>query len=303
MDADTAGDPMSDKKWSRKDTRSISAEMKTHGVSICPNTASKLLKEQKYSLRVNRKSIAETQHPDRNRQFELIAEFRKRFEDAGYPILSMDTKKKELIGNFRNNGRALSKKSEPVNQHDFRSYASAIASPYGLYEPIRNRGTVIIGTSSDTSEFAVDCLGTWIGEIGWSAYPNMKEILLLCDSGGSNGYRPRFWKYGLYHTIARAYGITITVCHYPPGTSKWNPVEHRLFSFISMEWAGLPLRSLDTMMKYIQGTTTKTGLKVTALFNERKYAIGKKVPDRLFKEIPFSYHSELPAWNYTIRPN
>lgn len=303
MQADTAGDPMSDKKWSRKDTRSISREMNAHGVRICPNTAGKLLRHRKYSLRVNRKSIAETQHPDRNRQFELIADFRKRFEDAGSPILSMDTKKKELIGNFRNEGRAWSREPELVNQHDFRSQASAITSPYGLYEPVRNRGTIVIGTSADTPEFAVDCLDRWISEFGWTTYPSMKEILLLCDSGGSNGYRPRFWKYGLYQTIAQAHGITVTVCHYPPGASKWNPVEHRLFSFISLEWAGHPLRSLDAMITYIQSTTTKTGLKVTALVNEREYAKGKTVPDHLFKEIRLSTHSELPVWNYTIHPN
>ncbi len=300
MKAETAGDPMTDKKWSRRDTRSISREMIANGVHVCPNTVSKLLKYQKYSLRVNRKTIAETQHPDRNRQFELIADFRKRFEDAGCPILSMDTKKKELIGNFRNQGRAWSTKPEDVNQHDFRSQASAIVSPYGLYEPIQNRGTIVIGLSADTPEFAVDCLDTWISKLGWTAYPAMRKILLLCDSGGSNGYRPRFWKYGLYHKIARGHGIAVTVCHYPPGASKWNPIEHRLFSFISMEWAGHPLRSLDIMTNYIQGTTTQTGLKVTALLNERDYAKGKKVPDRLFKEIPILNHSELSLWNYTI---
>ena len=158
MQADTAGDPMSDRKWSRKDTRSISREMSARGVRLCPNTVSQLLQDQKFSLRVNRKSIAETQHPDRNRQFELIADFRKRFEDAGSPILSMDTKKKELIGNFRNPGSAWSRAPEEVNQHDFRSDASAIASPYGLYEPVRNRGMIVIGVSADTPEFAVDCL-------------------------------------------------------------------------------------------------------------------------------------------------
>src|SRR6266446_3844936 len=303
MKADTAGDPLSDTRWSRKDTRSLSREMNAHGVRLCPNTVGELLKHKKYSLRVNRKSIAETQHPDRNRQFELIADFRKRFEDAGYPILSMDTKKKELIGNFRNDGCAWGKEPEDVNQHDFRSHASAIASPYGLYEPIPNRGTIIIGLSADTPEFAVDCLDTWISKLGWIAYPSMKEILLLCDSGGSNGYRPRFWKYGLYHKIAQGHGITVTVCHYPVGASKWNPIEHRLFSFISMEWAGHPLRSLDAMMSYIESTTTKTGLKVKALLNKREYAKGKAVPDHLFKTIPLSNHSQLPEWNYTIRPN
>ena len=302
MKTDTAGDPMSDKKWSRRDTRSISREMSAKGVQLCPNTVAKLLKEGKYSLRVNRKTVAETQHPDRNRQFELIADFRKRFEDAGHPILSMDTKKKELIGNFRNPGLAWSQKSDNVNQHDFRSCASAIASPYGLHDLIANRGTIVIGLSADTPEFAVDCLDTWICKLGWAAYPGMKEILLLCDSGGSNGYRPRFWKYALYDKIARGHGITVTVCHYPVGASKWNPIEHRLFSFISMEWAGHPLRSLDIMTKYIQGTKTETGLTVTALLNERIYAKGKTVPDHLFKQIPMPNHSEILAWNYTIRP-
>jgi hypothetical protein len=303
MEEDTAGDPMSDRKWSRKDTRSVSREMTARGVPLCPNTAGKLLKNCKYSLRVNRKSIAETQHPDRDRQFQLIADFRKRFEDAGHPILSLDTKKKELIGNFKNPGQVWKKEAEPVNDHDFRSQASARVSPYGLYEPVRNRGTIVIGTSADTPEFAVDCLDRWILEFGWTTYPVMKEILLLCDSGGSNGYRPRLWKYSLYQTIARVHGLIITVCHYPPGASKWNPVEHRLFSFISLEWAGHPLRSPQLMMSYIEGTTTKTGLQVKAFLNGRQYVKGKTVPDELFKTIPLSRHSELPAWNYTLRPN
>lgn len=303
METDTAGDPMSDRKWSRKDTRSISDEMKARGVELCPNTAGQLLKAQRYSLRVNRKSVAETRHPDRNQQFEIIAETRKRFEDAGQPILSTDSKKKELIGNFKNAGKAWGKKSTDVNEHDFRSCATAIASPYGIYEPLRNRGAVVIGTSSDTPEFAVDCLDTWLSEIGWTAYPGMKEILLLCDSGGSNGCRPRFWKYRLYHTIARRHGITVTVCHYPSGASKWNPVEHRLFSFISLDWAGHPLRSLELMMAYIEGTTTRTGLQVRAFLNERNYAKGRTVPDDEFKDLPISHHSQLPAWNYTISPN
>jgi hypothetical protein len=302
MKADTAGDPMTDKKWSRKDTRSISRAMSVRGVRVCPNTVGKLLKQQNYSLRVNRKTIAETQHPDRNQQFEIIAEFRKKFEDAGHPILSIDTKKKEMIGNFRNQGCAWSTKPEEVNQHDFRGQASAIASPYGLYEPVPNRGTIIIGLSCDTPEFAVDCLDTWVSKLGWTQYPAMKQILLLCDSGGSNGYRSRFWKYALYQQIARRHGILVRVCHYPPGASKWNPVEHRLFSFISLEWAGHPLRSLDIMTKYIQGVTTKNGLKVTTLLNERTYTTGKKVPTPLFKQIPISNHPQLPDWNYSISP-
>ena len=302
MEQNTAGDPISGKKWSRKDTRSISKEMKAQGIEICPNSVGKLLKDQDFSLRANRKTIAETYHPDRNQQFEIISETRKRFEDEGQPILSMDTKKKELVGNFKNPGKAWGKCLEEVFTHDFRSDAVAIASPYGLYELLLNRGTIVVGTSSDTPQFAVDCLDLWLNELGWNTYPSMKKMLLLCDSGGSNGYRPRLWKYNLYHQIAKRYGINVTVCHYPPGASKWNPVEHRLFSFISMEWAGHPLRSLELMLDYIRGTTTATGLEVNAFLNPKSYVKGLRVSDSQFNEIAIRRHKVLPSWNYTITP-
>ena len=303
MEDCTAGDPMSRKKWSRKDTRSISKAMKAQGIKIGPNSVGNLLKDQHYSLRVNRKRIAETHHPDCNRQFEIIAETRKQFEDGGHPILSTDTKKKELVGNFKNDGKAWSKKAEEVLAHDFRSEAIAIACPYGLYELLINRGTVVVGTSSDTPAFAVDCLDLWLNKLGWDTHPRMKKLLLFCDSGGSNGYRPRLWKYKLWKQIAQPYGIELTVCHYPPGASKWKPIEHRLFSFISLEWAGHPLRSLDLMLEYIGGTTTETGLEVLAFLNTKTYEKGIKVPDKLFKEIPINRHEILPDWNYTITPN
>lgn len=303
MEDSTAGDPMSSKKWSRKDTRSISKEMKAQGIEICPNSVGKLLNGQGYSLRVNRKSIAETHHPDRDQQFKIIVTTRKRFEDAGDPIVSVDTKKKEMIGDFKNAGKAWSKEGEAVLAHDFRSQATAITCPYGLYETLQNRGTVVIGTSSDTPQFAVDCLELWLNEFGWNTYPNMKNLLLLCDSGGSNGYRPRLWKYKLYKQVAQQYGINITVCHYPPGASKWNPVEHRLFSYISMEWAGYPLRSIDLMLNYIRGTTTETGLQVTALLNAKTYEKGIKVTDDQFSEIGLKRFECLPAWNYIITPD
>ncbi len=302
MEQSTAGDPMSARKWSRKDTRSISKEIKAEGIDICPNSVGKLLKDQDYSLRGNRKTIAETYHPDRNQQFELIAQTRRRFEDEGQPILSVDTKKKELVGNFKNPGRTWGKSAEDVFTHDFRSDAVAIASPYGLYDVSLNRGTVVVGTSSDTPEFAVDCLVLWLNEFGWKTYPNIKKLLLLCDSGGSNGYRPRMWKYQLHTQIAQLHGIDITICHYPPGASKWNPVEHNLFSFISMEWAGYPLRSIDLMLYYINGTTTQSGLEVNALFNPDTYMKGKKVSNSEFNNIGIKRHEKLPAWNYTIRP-
>ncbi len=295
---------MSAKKWTRRDTRSVSKEIKERGVEICPNSVARLLKKEQYSLRVNRKTISETHHPDRDRQFKIISEEKKRFEDRGQPILSCDTKKKELIGNFKNQGKAWKKKNqaEQVLTHDFRSDALAIVSPYGLFETLMNRGTVVVGTSSDTPAFAVDCLALWLKELGWSTYPNMKEMLLLCDSGGSNGYRPRLWKYQLFNEISTRYGINIRVCHYPPGTSKWNPIEHRLFSFISMEWAGHPLRSIDLMLDYIRGTTIATGLQVNALTNFNIYQTGIKVSDAKFKQINIQRHDELPALNYTISP-
>jgi hypothetical protein len=303
MEEDTAGDPMSHKKWCRKDTRSISEEMKAQGIDICPNSVGKLLKDQDYSLRANRKTIAETYHPDRNQQFEVISQMRKEFEDEGQPIVSVDGKKKELVGNFKNPGKTWRKNDEDVLVHDFRSEASAIASPYGLYEILLNRGAIVVGTSSNTPEFAADCVDLWLNELGWNTYPTMKKLLLLCDSGGSNGCRPRMWKYKLYHQIAKCHGIEVTVCHYPPGASKWNPVEHRLFSFITMEWAGHPLRSVDHMLGYIRGTTTKTGLQVLAFLNSKSYVKGLKVTNSEFNEIPIKRHEVLPNWNYTITPS
>lgn len=302
MKDDTAGDPMSQTKWSRKDTRQISREMQDQGSAICANTVAMLLREQDYSLRINRKSIGETQHPDRNQQFEIIAEMKKRFEESGQPILSVDTKKKELIGNFKNPGATWRRDSDPVLVHDFRSEAVAIAAPFGMYEPILNRGTVVVGTSAETGEFAGDAIEQWLNVFGWSGYPGMRQLLILCDGGGANNCRARLWKYQL-HQISRTYGIEITVCHYPSGASKWNPVEHRLFSFISMEWAGVPLRSLDIMLNCIRSTSTTTGLTVEAFLNTAQYEKGIKISNAQMKDIHLSRHDRLPNWNYSISPN
>jgi len=302
MREDTAGDPVSHRRWSRKDTRSISGEFAAEGVQICPTSVGKLLKGQGYSLRVNRKRIAETHHPDRNRQFEIIALTKKRFEDAGQPIVSVDTKKKELVGNFANPGKTWRRESQDVLAHDFRSQASAIAAPYGLYETILNLGTVVIGMSADTAEFAVDCIDLWLTEFGWKRYSGMKEMLVLCDSGGSNSCRCRLWKYSLYEKISRVYGINVEVCHYPSGASKWNPVEHRLFSFISNEWAGQPLRSFEIMLEHIKSTVTTTGLKVAAFLNEKQYMKDIKISDKQMDTIGLKRNDELPQWNYTISP-
>lgn len=293
---------MSQTKWSRKDTRQISREMQDHQVDICANTVAMLLREEGYSLRTNRKSIGETQHPDRNQQFEIIAKMKKRFEDSGQPILSVDTKKKELIGNFKNPGATWHLDSDPVLVHDFRSEAEVIAAPFGMYEPTLNRGTVVVGTSSETGEFAGDAIEQWLNAFGWSGYPGMRQLLILCDGGGANNCRARLWKYRL-HQISRAYGLEITVCHYPSGASKWNPVEHRLFSFISMEWAGVPLRSLEIMLNCIRSTSTSTGLTVEAFLNTTQYDKGIKISDGQMKEIQLRRHDALPNWNYSIGKN
>jgi hypothetical protein len=302
MKADTAGNPMSGKKWSRKDTRSISREMKMRGVSLCPNTAGKLLRCGKYSLRVNRKSIAETQHPDRNRQFELIAEFRKRFEDAGCSILSVDTTKKELVGPFKNNGRLWSREGLPVNDHDFPSLAKGIAIPRGLYDLAANRASVLIGTSHDTPEFAVDAIVEWWRRQGRRRYDQASELLILADSGGSNGARRRLWKCALQEKLADRFQLAVTVCHYPTGASKWNPVEHRLFSEISKHWAGQPLIDYPTIVRLIGETKTQTGLRVHCALTTKDYPTKIKVSDEQMGELDLLRHPLLPDWNYTLLP-
>jgi hypothetical protein len=299
---DTAGDPMSDIKWTRKSTYAISEELCSINISISPKTAGKLLKDLDYSLKANRKTIAETHHPDRNRQFEIIADMKKKFTDMAQPVVSVDSKKKEMIGNFKNNGTTWTKEAEKVFNHDFRSMAVGIANPYGIYDLIANSGTVVVGTSYNTPEFAAESIELWLTSYAWSQYPHMEELLILCDSGGSNSYRARLWKYTIHNKICRLHGISITVCHYPPGASKWNPADHRLFSFISMNWSGVPLRSYDIMLNYIRNTTTRKGLKVDAILNDKKYEKGLNISEDQMNTINLKRHAHLPDWNYTIKP-
>lgn len=302
LENETAGSPTNRLKWSRKSTHSISKALKDKNIYICANTVSKMLKSMDYSLKANRKMIAETQHPHRNQQFEIISEIRKHFEDIGQPILSVDSKKKELIGNFKNPGIRWTKGFDQVFSHDFRSKAIGIANPYGIYDFLANKGFVVVGTSYDTSEFAVESIELWLNMYGFNKYQNIRQVLILCDAGGSNGYRVRLWKYALYHTICCKYNISITVCHYPSGASKWNPIDHRLFSFITMNWAAVPLRSYDIMLNFIRQTSTEQGLKVDSIINEKIYEKGIKITDDQMKEINVKEHSVLPKWNYTIRP-
>lgn len=302
MDNDTAGDPTSSSKWSRKSVRKINQDLASQGIILSPPTTCNILKGQKYSLKANRKTIAETQHPERNRQFGIIADQKRKFADMGQPLTSIDSKKKELVGNYKNNGRTWKKEADEVQVHDFPSKGGVKVTPNGLYDLIANYGTVVLGTSHDTPEFAVDTIELWLKLHGWRQYPNLNDLLILCDSGGSNGYRARGWKYYLYHKISNPHGISVTVCHYPPGASKWNPIEHRLFSFISINWAGVPLRSCGIMLNFIRNTTTQSGLKVDAHLNKKNYEKGIKITDEQMKEIRIERHEELPEWNYTICP-
>jgi hypothetical protein len=286
-------------KWSRKTPRTLSTELDARGIDACPNTIAHVMRDQRFSLRVNRKSIAETRHPDRDQQFRYLATVKQTFLERGEPVISNDSKKRELVGNFHNKGRAWRRESAEVSMHDFPSDALGVALPYGIYDMIRNSGMVVVGTSHDTAAFAVDATGIWLERTGWSRYPGMHDLLILCDSGGSNGYRTRLWKYALWQ-LASQHGIAVTVCHYPPGASKWNPADHRLFSFISGNWAGVPLRDYETILNYLKTTTTRTGLTVDSILHTADYATGVKITRAQMKEINIRHHDTLPAWNYTI---
>ncbi len=301
---ETAGDPVSGLKWTRKTTAKIAEELENMGIQVSPRTVAKLLKEMGFSLRANQKKLSRCSvSPQvRNEQFTYIAEQRRRFADQGAIVISIDTKKKELVGNFKNDGQVWTREAAAVDDHDFRSQAKGVAIPYGIYDVLANRGSVFIGISYDTAEFAVDCLAMWYAYEGRLRYPNAREILLLADSGGSNGRTRRTWKYWLQKKLCNVFGLTVTVCHYPPGTYKWNPIEHRLFSEISKNWAGHPLVSYETVLNYIGTTTTKTGLQVSSYLNIAEYEKGLKISDKQMKELALTTHSVQPKQNYTLVP-
>ena len=301
VETDTAGDPMDkDKKWCRKSTYTLQELLASKDINICANSVGKMLKEAGFSLRCNRKSIAETKHPDRDLQFQIIAEQRKRFEDLQQPIISVDTKKRELVGNFNNAGKRYRRVADETLVHDFPSSADGVAIPYGIYDLLNNVGMVVVGTSYDTPAFAVDAIDIWLSTSALESYGKVSKLLILADTGGSNGVRPRLWKYSLFQKINKVHGITVTVCHYPSGASKWNPIEHRLFSQISRNWQGVPLRNYDLILGCLAATTTTTGLSVNATLNKKIYTKGIKVSDAEMKKIKITRNKTLPNWNYTI---
>src|SRR5215212_8690295 len=299
----TAGDPMSEQKWVRASLRGRSRRLGEAGHPASPPTVRRLLDDRGYRLHANTKQLeSSAAHPDRDRQFEYIAEQRQVFGAAGRPRISVDTKKKELIGQFKNAGRVWGQEAEAVNVHDFRTDALGRAVPYGIYDLTHNRGTIYVGQSADTPRFAGDMVARWWADEGQAAFPDASELLILADSGGSNSARSRVWKQQLQEQLCDRYGLAVTVCHYPTGCSKWNPIEHRLFGPISQNWAGRPLATWDTMLGYLQGTTTQTGLSVRAALHDGVYQTGESVSDAGMATLNLTRHDVCPTWNYTLRP-
>jgi hypothetical protein len=301
MDENTAGDPMTFLKWTNKSTYRIAEELNLQGHRIDPDTIGRLLKERDYSLQANVKTKEGGSGPERDAQFRYINEQVKKFMIRGDPVISVDTKKKERVGEFKNPGKTWRKKGQAkkVNVYDFPSLGIGTAIPYGTYDVKRDEGLVNVGMSYDTAEFAVESIRQWWHRLGRYHYSNAKGLLICADGGGSNGSRNRGWKFFLQE-LADQIGITITVCHYPPGTSKWNKIEHCMFSFISMNWRGQPLVSYENVINLISATTTTKGLAVTVRLDKREYERGIKISDNDMAQLQIKTHSLHPKWNYSI---
>lgn len=299
---DTAGDPMTGLKWSRRTTAKIAAELCEIGIQVSDRTVAALLHRMGYSLRVNHKKVAGASPGHRNEQFLRITELRKSCAAASSPIISVDAKKKELVGRFKNDGTTWEREPVAVNDHDFRSDAQGIAIPYGVYDLLANHGVVFIGDTHNTPAFSVDAIARWWRIEGRLRYPGADSLVILADSGGSNAASSRAWKYGLQTKLCNRHGISVRVAHYPSGASKWNPIEHRLFSEISKNWAGRPLDSYETILNYISTTSTKTGLTVEAHRVFLSYETGVKITDVQMRELNIVSDPDLPKLNYTIHP-
>jgi len=299
----TRGDPMRPLRWTSKSLRHLSAALRSLGHSVCPHVIGDGLRQLGFSLQANSKTREGSSHVDRDAQFQYISDQAKAFLAAGEPVISVDTKKKELVGNFKNNGREWRPKGKPeaVHVHDFIDPKLGRAIPYGIYDIGDNKGWVSVGTDHDTASFAVHAISRWWLSMGQSRYPNATRLLVTADGGGSNGHRVRLWKVEL-QALANTLRVPITVCHLPPGTSKWNKIEHRLFSFLTINWRGKPLRSFRTIVQLIAATTTTTGLTVRAELDENKYPKGVKTSDAKFAAINIARHPFHGDWNYTISP-
>ena len=302
VEEEAGGDPSTCRRWVRRSLRQLARDLRRRGHAVSRMTVGRLLREEDYGLMANRKCFAGPRHPDRDRQFRQIARLRQRFLRAGWPVISVDTKKKELIGNFRNAGRRWGRAAAAVSAYDFPGDALGRGIPYGIYVVNQGRGFVEVGTSADTAEFAVDVITRWWRSDGRRDFPGADRLLVLADSGGSNGCRPRLWKLRVQEQLADGCGLTVTVCHYPRGASKYNPVERRLFSPISCNWAGEPLRSWAVMLSCIRGAQTAAGLPIRARLNRRRYRTKVKVTDEQMQSLRIRRHKVCPQWTYTIQP-
>lgn len=303
---ETRGNPMSLLRWTLKSTYRLADELTDKGYAVSAELVRRLLHQMGYSLQAPAKENEGTAHPDRDGQFRYLNDLADDFVADGQPVVSVDTKKKELIGNYANGGRDWQPAGEPerVEVHDFADRALgefAKAVPYGVYDPANDEAWVSVGDSADTAEFAVESIRRWWNQMGKTRFPNATRLMITADAGGSNGYRVRAWKKHLAE-LATETGLRITVCHYPPGTSKWNKIEHRLFSFISMNWRGRPLTDIRTIVELITNTTTTSGLTVQAAYDPNWYPTGVKITDRDFKALPVEGHDWHGDWNYTITP-
>lgn len=293
---------MSQQKWVRRSLAYIARQLTKRQFRVGPTTVRRLLKKLEYGLYSNRKSLTSASHPDRDKQFRYIRRVKQLFLTAGHPVISVDTKKKELIGCFHNPGRQWRRQPDQVNVHDFRQDSLGRAVPYGIYDLTHNLGTVYVGNSYDTSEFAAYAIALWWADPNRPRFRREDRLLILADAGGGNNFRYWLWKQQVQTQLADQFGIEVMICHYPTGASKWNPIEHRLFSQISRNWAGKPLRTWESMLNLIRGTVTETGLKVRAILVDKVFVKGKKVSSAEKAALHLHRRSICPAWNYMLKP-
>ena len=303
VDPATRGDPMSPLRWTSKSTAKLAEELRQRGFAISARTVGRLLHEQDYSLQSNRKTREGAAHPDRDAQFQYISQQTQAFQQRGAPVVSVDTKKKELVGDFKNGGREWQPKGTPeqVRTHDFPDKELGKAIPYGVYDLTSNHGWVSVGTDHDTAEFAMETIRRWWRQMGAKSYPGAGELLILADGGGSNGSRTKLWKMAL-QKLADETGIAISVCHFPPGTSKWNKIEHRMFCHITENWRGKPLVSHEVIVNLLGNTTTQKGLKIRAELDRQTYPTGIKIAKADLAELMIEKSEFHGEWNYRISP-
>jgi Rhodopirellula transposase DDE domain len=299
---DTAGDPVSGWKWTHRSLSSLCKGLKRRGLKLARATIARLLRQGKFSLRTNRKCLAGTQDPERDRQFRYLARLRRLYMTLGLPVISVDTKKKEWVGNFKNPGRCWRRQPRAVLDHDFPGWALGRAIPYGIYDQAFDDGLVVVGTSHETPWFAVAAIRRWWLEVGRWRYAGKKRLLIQADGGGANDSRKWAWKVAL-QGLADEFGLIIAVTHYPPGASKWNPIDHRMFSLISGNWAGEPLVSYETILNYIRRTRSGTGFHCRACLDRAEYPTGRKVTPEEKKRVRLQRRRVLPDWNYVIWPH